>query len=97
MTIDRGVESARQVLRVAFGVVPFLAGLDKFFNLLRYRPSGFGSPRRPPTLLVACARAGDSGHHGSDRAIAAGTGELERLPRRDADACGDVVAEQHEA
>ena len=34
MMIDRGVESARQVLRVAFGVVPFLAGLDKFFNLL---------------------------------------------------------------
>ena len=34
MTIDRGVESARQVLRVALGVVPFLAGLDKFFNLL---------------------------------------------------------------
>ena len=34
MTIDRGVESARQALRVAFGVVPFLAGLDKFFNLL---------------------------------------------------------------
>src|SRR5215471_630218 len=34
MKIDRGVESARQVLRVVFGVVPFLAGLDKFFNLL---------------------------------------------------------------
>jgi len=34
MTIDRGVESARQALKVAFGVVPFLAGLDKFFNLL---------------------------------------------------------------
>src|SRR3989442_4962747 len=34
MTIDRGVESARQALRVAFGVVRFLAGLDKFFNLL---------------------------------------------------------------
>src|SRR5437016_13602684 len=34
MTIDRGVESARQALRMAFGVVPFLAGLDKFFNLL---------------------------------------------------------------
>ena len=34
MTIDRGVESARQALRVAFGVVPFLVGLDKFFNLL---------------------------------------------------------------
>jgi len=34
MTIDRKVESARQVLRVTFGIVPFLAGLDKFFNLL---------------------------------------------------------------
>jgi uncharacterized membrane protein YphA (DoxX/SURF4 family) len=34
MTIDRRIESARQVLRVTFGVVPFLAGLDKFFNLL---------------------------------------------------------------
>ena len=34
MTTDRGVESARQALRVAFGIVPFLAGLDKFFNLL---------------------------------------------------------------
>ena len=34
MTVDRGVESARRALRVAFGVVPFLAGLDKFFNLL---------------------------------------------------------------
>src|SRR6185369_12288825 len=34
MTNDRGIESARQLLRVTFGVVPFLAGLDKFFNLL---------------------------------------------------------------
>ena len=34
MTVDRGVESARRALRVVFGVVPFLAGLDKFFNLL---------------------------------------------------------------
>jgi uncharacterized membrane protein YphA (DoxX/SURF4 family) len=34
MTTDRGVDSARQALKVAFGVVPFLAGLDKFFNLL---------------------------------------------------------------
>ena len=34
MTLDRRVDSARQVLRVTFGVVPFLAGLDKFFNLL---------------------------------------------------------------
>src|SRR2546428_13788179 len=34
MIVDRGVESAQQALKVAFGVVPFLAGLDKFFNLL---------------------------------------------------------------
>jgi hypothetical protein len=34
MTVDRGVESARKSLKIAFGVVPFLAGLDKFFNLL---------------------------------------------------------------
>jgi len=34
MTIDRRVESVRQTLKVVFGVVPFLAGLDKFFNLL---------------------------------------------------------------
>ena len=34
MTIDRRVESVRQILKVVFGVVPFLAGLDKFFNLL---------------------------------------------------------------
>jgi len=32
--MDRGVESARQVLKATFGVVPFLAGLDKFFNVL---------------------------------------------------------------
>ena len=38
MTIDRGVDSARQALKVAFGVVPFLAGLDKFFNLLTEWP-----------------------------------------------------------
>ena len=34
MKFDRGVESARKALKVALGVVPFLAGLDKFFNLL---------------------------------------------------------------
>jgi len=38
MTTDRGIVSARQALRVAFGVVPFLAGLDKFFNLLAEWP-----------------------------------------------------------
>ncbi len=35
MTIfDRRLESARIALKVGFGVGPFLAGLDKFFNLL---------------------------------------------------------------
>jgi hypothetical protein len=34
MKLDERVEFARQVLKVTFGVVPFLAGLDKFFNLL---------------------------------------------------------------
>src|SRR5207247_9887236 len=34
MTSDRGVESARQALKVSFGGVPFVAGLDKFFILL---------------------------------------------------------------
>ena len=34
MTVDERVESARQVLKVTFGIVPFLAGLDKFFNVL---------------------------------------------------------------
>src|SRR3954471_422191 len=32
------VDSAWWTLRVTFGVVPFLAGLDKFFNLLTYWP-----------------------------------------------------------
>ena len=31
---DRGIESARKVLKLTFGVVPFLAGLDKFTNVL---------------------------------------------------------------
>jgi uncharacterized membrane protein len=32
--MDRGIESARKVLKLTFGVVPFLAGLDKFTNVL---------------------------------------------------------------
>jgi uncharacterized membrane protein YphA (DoxX/SURF4 family) len=31
---DKGIESAYWALRVAFGVVPIVAGLDKFTNLL---------------------------------------------------------------
>src|SRR5439155_398844 len=97
VVLGRDRDVAHLIPPAASGLRPCRSGGDatRGFNLLRYRPSGFGSQRRPPTLLVARARAGDSGHHGSDRAIAAGTGELERLPRRDADACGDVVAEQH--
>ena len=33
-TIDRGLESARQALKVGLGLAAFLAGLDKFFYLL---------------------------------------------------------------
>jgi uncharacterized membrane protein YphA (DoxX/SURF4 family) len=36
---QRVVDSAWWTLRVSFGVVPFLAGLDKFFNLLADWPS----------------------------------------------------------
>ena len=52
MTIDRGVESARQALKVAFGVVPFLAGLDKFFNLLADWPR-YLSPAAEAILPVS--------------------------------------------
>src|SRR5262249_19282669 len=52
MTIDRRVESARQALRVAFGVVPFLAGLDKFFNLLADWPR-YLSPAAEAILPVS--------------------------------------------
>ena len=34
MTMTKGLNSAWWVLRITLGVVPFLAGLDKFFNLL---------------------------------------------------------------
>jgi len=52
MTNDRGVESARQALRVAFGVVPFLAGLDKFFNVLADWPR-YLSPAAEAILPVS--------------------------------------------
>src|SRR5215510_14028666 len=52
MTIDRGVESARQALKVTFGVVPFLAGLDKFFNLLADWPR-YLSPAAEAILPVS--------------------------------------------
>jgi len=52
MTNDRGIESARQLLRVTFGVVPFLAGLDKFFNLLADWPR-YLSPAAEAILPVS--------------------------------------------
>ena len=33
-TFDERLDSARLALKIGFGVGPFLAGLDKFFNLL---------------------------------------------------------------
>jgi uncharacterized membrane protein len=52
MTNDRGIESARRLLRVTFGVVPFLAGVDKFFNLLAYWPR-YLSPAAEAILPVS--------------------------------------------
>ena len=52
MTLDRRVESARQALRVAFGIVPFLAGLDKFFDLLADWPR-YLSPAAKAVLPVS--------------------------------------------
>jgi uncharacterized membrane protein YphA (DoxX/SURF4 family) len=34
MALNRGLESAWWALRIGLGLGPFLAGLDKFFNLL---------------------------------------------------------------
>src|SRR5262245_41040573 len=52
MTIDRRVESARKALWLVFGVVPFLAGLDKFFNLLTDWPR-YLSPAAEAILPVS--------------------------------------------
>jgi hypothetical protein len=52
MTNDRGIESARGLLRVTFGAVPFLAGLDKFFNLLADWPR-YLSPAAEAILPVS--------------------------------------------
>jgi len=38
MTLDVRIERARLALKVALGVTAFLAGLDKFFNLLAVWP-----------------------------------------------------------
>jgi uncharacterized membrane protein YphA (DoxX/SURF4 family) len=60
MTTDRRVvESAWWTLRISFGLVPFLAGLDKFLNLLVFWPRYVAPvfqhliPMRPQSLMYA--------------------------------------------
>jgi hypothetical protein len=43
MTFDRGLDSARLALKFGLGLAAFLAGLDKFFNILANWP-GYLSP-----------------------------------------------------
>ena len=43
MTFERGLDSARLALKFGLGLVAFLAGLDKFFNILANWP-GYLSP-----------------------------------------------------
>ena len=52
MEFDERVESARRLLKLTFGVVPFLAGLDKFFNLLADWPR-YLSPAAEAILPVS--------------------------------------------
>ena len=43
MTFERGLDSARLALKLGLGLAAFLAGLDKFFNILANWP-GYLSP-----------------------------------------------------
>ena len=43
MTFERGLDSARLALKIGLGLAAFLAGLDKFFNILANWP-GYLSP-----------------------------------------------------
>jgi len=52
MTFDRGLDSARTALKVGLGLAAFLAGLDKFFNLLADWP-GYLSPLLTSLLPVS--------------------------------------------
>lgn len=51
-TFDRRLDSARIALKVGFGMGPFLAGLDKFFNLLTNWPH-YVSPLAAAVLPVS--------------------------------------------
>lgn len=43
-TLDQRLDSARVALKIGFGLGPFLAGLDKFFNLLADWPHYVSAP-----------------------------------------------------
>ena len=51
---NRGLDSARVALKVGLGLAAFLAGLDKFFNLLADWP-GYLSPLAREVLPVGAA------------------------------------------
>src|SRR5262245_39854731 len=51
MTLDKGLDSARLALKVGLGLTAFLAGLDKFFNLLA-NWEGYVSPLALAVLPV---------------------------------------------
>ncbi len=52
-TFDRRLNSARIALKIGLGVGPFLAGLDKFFNLLADWPH-YVSPLAAAVLPRRC-------------------------------------------
>ena len=54
MTFERGLDSARLALKIGLGLAAFLAGLDKFFNLLADWP-GYLSPLVATRLPVGAS------------------------------------------
>ena len=54
MTFDRGLDSARLALKFGLGLATFLAGLDKFFNVLAAWP-GYLSPLLASHLPISAS------------------------------------------
>jgi hypothetical protein len=54
MTFERGLDSARLALKVGLGLAAFLAGLDKFFNVLADWP-GYLSPLLASHLPISAS------------------------------------------
>jgi uncharacterized membrane protein YphA (DoxX/SURF4 family) len=56
---DRAMETVRRTMKIVFGLVPIVAGLDKFTNILvhwdRYLAPAFAQliPMRPSTFMYA--------------------------------------------